>query len=429
MPWKAYSENGRYQVRKVVDGKPGEAVGDPHDKKSEALAHVRALYSNTDENFSSAEEIMKTNLMTGAVHFEADESNPRLLHFKDHILARAETNKNKDRVDENGIRELAETIALMPIDFSHDPKKNVGTFTAGRVGSDGELRVDGVIWLDRCEENGVSAQDVYDGKLGTSKEADATSAECSKCNQVFSNESQYCDHLRVNGNDMGIRAKLKHGAERIMRGLRALGGAFTYRPAGSATGADASSRIIFAASHVEAFSPDELIVEAEMKNEENPMDDKEKETPEVEKKDTPEKVEKGEEVDMKAEYEAMKASVAEMTTKLEAAQQEKAKVESKLQAAQTQLTEAENKIAAQEQTLSENANTLKAHKVSELKSKLVGSVMDEEEFNAKQETLLGLPEEAVELMTRNRKDSKVGGGRLGMAASDHTKETVTLKLY
>jgi len=159
------------------------------------------------------------------------------------------------------------------------------------------------------------------------------------------------------------------------------------------------------------------------------MDDKEKETPEVEKKDTPEKVEKGEEVDMKAEYEAMKASVAEMTTKLEAAQQEKAEVESKLQAAQTQLTEAENKIAAQEQTLSENANTLKAHKVSELKSKLVGSVMDEEEFNAKQETLLGLPEEAVELMTRNRKDSKVGGGRLGMAASDHTKETVTLKLY
>ena len=175
-------------------------------------------------------------------------------------------------------------------------------------------------------------------------------------------------------------------------------------------------------------------ISEDKKNEEKAaMADKpdEKETPEEEKKESPAEEKKEEEnkteacdtPDMNAEYEAMKAQLAEMTAKLETATQEKATVESKLQAAEAQLTEATNTIVAHEASL-------KAYKVNELKSKLVGSVMDEEEFNAKQDTLLGTPAEVIELMTRNvKKETKSTDGRLNMAASEAPKESVTWTLY
>lgn len=518
MPYKVFRDNDNppeWNVWKVDE--KGEKVekknSKPYASRKAALPYFRKLWQVEREPNSLNSMIASVG---GRIHFEADALNPRLLHFKDYVLARPETNKNRDGVDEAGIKELAETIAGMPIDKDHDPRKNVGVFTAGRVGSEKELRTDGLIWLDRCEENDVDPEDVLNGAYGMSIEADATSAECSVCHKVHANESEYCDHIKVQGNDMGLRAKLKYGASRIMRGLRALGGAFTYKPAGSGTGADSSSRIVFAAMEVKmaneltsseivelwlneivaAISKREDVSEADKKraekeygdveyadeknkkypldekhvvtawryihvadnaakyspeevaamksrikraakkfgielseddgkkNEEKAsMDDKEKkETPAEEKKESPAEEQKekkaGEEMDMKAEYEAMKANFAKMSADLEAAQKElkeKATMESKLQAAETQLAEAEK--------------TIKDYRVNELRAKLVGSVLDEEEFTAKQDALLALPTDAIELMTRNRTEKKPSDGRLGMAATDQTGDTVTVKLY
>ena len=483
--WKVYKERGRFQVRKLNDdGSKGDAVGAPHASYEEADKHLKALYVNVPD--AKAEIInetndMNANLMLGAVHFEADELNPRILRFKNVILARPETNKNRDNVSEQGIQELADTIAGMPIDIDHDSTKNLGYFTAGRVGDQGELRVDGMIWLDRCSQMGVDPQEVLDEEYGLSIEADAATAECSVCHKVHSNSNEYCSHI------VNLRSKIRHGADRVLRGLRAIGGALTKKPAGSNTGWDALSGIVFVASHQEAeemsdvneltasevvemwinsmsavekredvspadkkraeseygdveyadeknkkypidkehihqawsyinmpknaekYSPEDLKaikdrikraakkfgmdISEDKNKEEAAMDDEKKEaveSPKEEKTETPEEQkkeeEKGVEKDMKAEYEAMKATLADMTAKLETANTEKATLESELTAVKTQLTEA-NK-------------TLLAHRKAELKAKFVGSVMDEEEFESKADTLLNAPQDLLDLLAR-----------------------------
>jgi len=423
--WKVYNEKGRYQLHKLNDdGTQGEAVGPAYEKREDALKYQRTLYRNSQDmkadTIEETESMNSTNLMSGRVQFQADEFNPRLLHFKDYVLARPESNKNKDRVDEQGIRELAATIAGMPVDYNHNPKQNVGVFTAGRVGAEGELRTDGLIWLDRCEENGVSAQEVLDGQFGMSVEADGDTAECSVCHGIFANESQYCEHIRVQGKDQGIRAKIKHGAERIMRGLRAMGGAFTHNPAGSGTGADALSGMRFAASHTELSMNDETSevesvekqedmspaddLRAESMNKEEAMDKKpEEETPEEDKKETPKDEKKEEEAaKMKAEYEATQKEMACLTAKLEEVTAEKADVESKLQSANAQLAEAQN--------------TLKAHRVAELRTKF--EAMAAEDFEANVDWYLSLNEKQLAQIIPVKAGNEDKPGRVRIAASE-----------
>jgi len=495
--WKIYNESGKWQVHKLnPDGTQGEAIGPAYEKREGALAYQRALYKNVpDVKESTEDESVNTNLVLGAVTFIADELNPRILKFENVVLARPETNKNRDNVDDKGIAELAQTISGCPIDVDHDVTHNVGMFTAGRVGEKGELRVDGIVWLDRCEAMGVDPDEVKKNLYKMSVEADADYAECSICHSRHENSSTYCSHI------VSLRAKIRNGAERVLKGLRALGGALTKRPAGTETGWDAYSGIVMVAhqkemdmeneveesiekredvspadkkraeseygdvkyadeenkkypidteEHVRAalaylsmpknsgkYSSEEVakmmskikhaakkfgIEVSEPKNKEEAMDEKELEatkeeetveTPADEKKESPEKekeeVEKGEEKDMKAEYEAMKANLADMTAKFEKIATEKAELESKLQASEQQLTEART--------------TLKAHRVAELKTKLVATVLDESEFEAKVETLLDLPNDVIDLMTRNIKPTE----RTRMQAA--TEETTVTKTW
>jgi len=417
--WKIYKTSGKFQLHKLNDdGTQGEAVGPAYEKREDALKYQRALYEKvpdaTAEYIDETNIMNSTNLMLGAIHFEADELNPRILHFRDVVLARPEVNKNRDGVDAVGVQELAASIALMPIDVNHKIDKNIGTFTAGRVGENGELRVDGIIWLDRCDEMGVDPNDVLAGDYGLSIEADALTAECDKCHQVFSNANEYCEHIRIQGNDMGIRAKLRHGANRIMHGLRAIGGAFTRKPAGTGTGWDSFSAMSFVASHQEVVMDNETIAleviaevpateaipESEQNKEQAEMADKpeEKETPEEEKKESPE-VEKKEDGEMKAEYEAMKA---EMTAKLEAMTAEKADVESKLQAANAQLAEAQN--------------TLRANRVAELRTKF--EAMAAEDFEANVDWYLSLNEKQLAQIIPVKAGNEDKPGRVRIAASE-----------
>jgi len=423
--WKIYkTDNGKFQLHKLKDdGSKGEAVGPSCDSRDRALAYQRALYKNVPDATAS-EQLndmnSSTNHMSGSIYFEADENNPRLLHFKNYILARPETNKNKDRVDEQGIKELASTIAGMPIDYNHDPAKNVGTFTAGRVGQEGELRVDGIIWLDRCDANGVSAEDVLKDRYGMSVEAEATTAECSLCHKVHTNESQYCEHLRIQGKDQGIRSKLKYGAERIMRGLRAMGGAFTYSPAGNGTGADGLSGMVFCASHVD-LDVNEL-ESVDRREEVSPADDTE-----PAKSDNTEKASMSEEDKKETTEEEKKANYAKMSEDLRQATVAMEAKDAELETVKAEKVSLEAQVSEMKANLESANNTIKAHRTTELKSRLVGSVMEEEEFDTKVEKLLTLDAEVIDLMVRNRKVETPADGKLKMAASDQSQPAV--KLY
>ncbi len=243
---KIYSVQGKFQWHTVnADGTRGNPVGQVHDKREDALLHK-----------ATEDESVNTNLVLGAVHFIADELDPRILKFENVVLARPETNKNRDNVNDEGILELANTIAGTPLDVDHDVTKNIGMFTAGRVGDQGELRVDGMIWLDRCDKMGVDPQDVLDERFGLSIEADASTAECSVCHQVHTNANDYCSHI------INLRSKIRHGADRVLRGLRAIGGALTRKPAGTGTGWDASSGVVFVASHQEVDEVEEITLNA-----------------------------------------------------------------------------------------------------------------------------------------------------------------------
>jgi hypothetical protein len=156
--------------------------------------------------------------------------NPRFLYFKDAVLARAETNKNGDVIGVREIKELAASVAGTHIDLNHKAGRNVGVFTAGRE-QEGVLYVDGIIWLDACIALGVNPEDIGDAEdaktYRMSVEANVTTAECSVCHKVHANIRDYCEHLEN---------RVVHHARRILRGLRASGGALTNNPAGSGTG-------------------------------------------------------------------------------------------------------------------------------------------------------------------------------------------------
>lgn len=232
MPYELREENGQYCVYK----KTGEKKKCYKDK-AKATAYLRALYANVQESIVFEQ-------VNGSVHFDVvAQAEGDLLIFRNAILARAEVNRNRDEFDEKGMQELANTVAGRAIDFEHDPRINVGYYTAGRSTPDGKaLSVDGVIWADRYP---AVAEDVQSGKLRQSIEANAQNAICSQCGGVFASKEDYCEHLQGRkGTDV----------VRKLSGLKAKGGGVTYMPAGSDT--SFSNEIYVVASHQEETMKD-----------------------------------------------------------------------------------------------------------------------------------------------------------------------------
>lgn len=281
MPYRVFKESDGYAVWKVSES--GEKLERKNKKgyksHAEAMPFMRKLYSvenaslevqaeqsamDFEEEVTPQTVTASTELVLGSVHLEADADNPRFLRFHDAVLARAETNANRDDLDEDSIQELAATIGGTPIDVEHDGRKNIGFFTAGRA-ENGALKVDGVAWVDRCAALGIDPADIETGKYRLSIEAEAKTAECSVCHSVHTDISTYCQHLK---------AKAIHGAKRILRGLKAVGGAITKTPAGSET---VFSTIFMVASHQEESETDETqTVEAVDKREDVSDSDKER---------------------------------------------------------------------------------------------------------------------------------------------------------
>jgi hypothetical protein len=186
-----------------------------------------------------------TELVMGAIRFLASsDDDARFLVFKRAVLARAEVNGNNDQLDVPGLEQVAATIAGTAIDIEHKPTENFGVLTAGKV-ENGVLYVDGYFWRDRLIEADVSPQDIEAGKWKLSIEATADEAECSECGNLFRSAHEYCDHLKN---------RIRSEAVRILRGLKASGGALTKNPAGTDTVFRRDS-IYVVASHAEKQEP------------------------------------------------------------------------------------------------------------------------------------------------------------------------------
>lgn len=176
----------------------------------------------------------------------------RFLYFKNATLVRAEVNKNRDEVSEEGLQELAATLPMTAIDLEHDHQKVIGFYTAARV-LDKSLSTDGLIFKNRFPKE---AEGVRDGSYLKSIEASADKAQCTECQKFFEGRAQYCEHLAG------------RTAVRKLFGLKAQGGAVTKRPAGTNTAFDANSIMLIASL------PDEKPDDKEDDEDEDKSEDK-----------------------------------------------------------------------------------------------------------------------------------------------------------
>lgn len=178
----------------------------------------------------------------------AEYKPAELMKFKNAIFCRAGVNANKDAIDEQGIRELRDSLSFMAIDDEHVPQKVVGFFVNPRdADNSSTLITDGIIYAGRFPE---IAKQVESGEKKLSVEAGAQKAECSVCNKVFASRNEYCEHIR--------ETPYKDGAVRRLHTLKARGGATVRAPAWN-TEFDTNA-ITFIASQME-FEPKEVKVE------------------------------------------------------------------------------------------------------------------------------------------------------------------------
>ncbi len=137
-------------------------------------------------------------------------------------LARSEINLNGDGITDEGIKQLADTIRLMPLTEDHD-KEPRGVFTKGYVSEDGtECLVDLFVWAGHFEK---FASEIQSGVRKLSMDAEAGLAICSVCGTAFTTTAGYCDHIRHR----------QEGAVRWLYDLTAVAGGAVKHPAGTGT--------------------------------------------------------------------------------------------------------------------------------------------------------------------------------------------------
>lgn len=163
-----------------------------------------------------------------------------IIKFSEAVLVRAEVNKNKDEIDEQGVQEIAQSLPLKPIDHRHNRQKIVGIFIDAEA-RDGAVPTKGLIWAGRYPD---VAFDLVAGKGNLSIDARAECAICGECGQAFVSEKEYCAHINRNLGGVAIRK---------LQGLVADGGSIVPNPAGSDTGIPAQSLRMIA--HIEVEEP------------------------------------------------------------------------------------------------------------------------------------------------------------------------------
>jgi len=130
----------------------------------------------------------------------------------------------------------------------------------------------------------------------------------------------------------------------------------------------------------------------EMKKKHDEMNEDKKETPDAEKKEN--------EADGQAEYAKMKADMTRLASDLEARNADLANEQTAKTTLQAKVTDLEARVTTLETALQSARGEVKAHKVGQLKAKLVGNVMEASEFETRQDELLALPETTIDLLVR-----------------------------
>jgi hypothetical protein len=194
------------------------------------------------------------------------KSPGRVMVFRNAVLARCERNKNGDGLTSDALRELAETLPLMPIDIDHQRNNILGMFTSASVGdwvkndgtivNDGTLYANGVIFSD---SKPVETQEIVDGARKLSISAKSAKIVCSKCNKVAVTKGDYCEHMKDPN---------QSGATRYRFGMTAIGAGTTKKPAGTDTVFDPTGMVVIASIEFDATEEnrvniDELKAEVE----------------------------------------------------------------------------------------------------------------------------------------------------------------------
>lgn len=305
----------------------------------------------------------------------AAEDGGEVLRFRNAVFVVAETNRNRDTILEEELQNLASTLPGRPIDYDHQWQECVGVFTEASVEKIDDdtwgLRVGGLIWADRFPD---VAKDVREGRLKLSIEADAETAECSICSNIYARAKDYCEHLLD---------KVKHNAHRILHGLKAVGGGLTHNPAGTDTSFDMAN-VCFVAHHkTEEVGAEEETTDA-IPSIGGPSMEEQLEKLQAELKEMAQKFDAttAELESVKAahtkEIEALTASVADLTSKLEVATTEKARL---VKAHRTELLKMNGmeedeieKVAEDVGTMTDaQFNLLVAHVKPVIKDPVVGS--------------------------------------------------------
>jgi len=190
-------------------------------EKDEAIAickrrlmdsHVQGSEQAVQETIQIVTDPVEINASLGTRYVPGE-----LCRFENMVLAQAEVNANMDKISDENLATLAETLALMPIDEEHRPNQVVGIFTGARIlGS--KLLADGILYARRFPK---LVDDVLNGRKRPSIEAVADTVLCSVCGGRFTSEKDFCEHIRT------------RMVPKAYENMRAVGGGIVSRPAGS----------------------------------------------------------------------------------------------------------------------------------------------------------------------------------------------------
>jgi hypothetical protein len=178
--------------------------------------------------------------------------------FFESVMARVETNKNRDRITPAMLREVAATIAHTPIDEEHKQGVVQGHILSARFDPQiynpvsktyGALLTSNVTWPRRFPDVALG---LLDGSKKFSLEAAGEEVQCSACGALFATtvpEAEYCACLQSR--------RTTNATDRIWLRSRGIGAAFTTNPAGTDCEALGAS-IMLVAAYDEAASPERV---------------------------------------------------------------------------------------------------------------------------------------------------------------------------
>ena len=387
MPYSNLPESKWPAMERCVEKVMKEHEGEEGFSKENAVKICYTSVSGSEAEFEIVQDPTEINVALGATYMPGE-----LLRFRNAELAKVEVNANRDEVDSQNVDDLVATLPLMPIDDEHKTDRVIGVFTAAKRSDDDRLLTDGLVYARRFPD---VADAIMNGRKKLSLEAYADYAICSVCGGEFKGAAGYCDHLRN---------RRVSGAVRRFVGLRAVGGGAVRNPADKTAGFD-QNHVYLVASHSE---------------------DDEGSAGE----DQPEVVESGESVteteggvmtveEIQEQLNQALAALKEAESERDKEKEEKEEDKEKLDSA---MAEMDALKASLEAVREQNAKLAESHR-----RQLLAKVLTDEEFDGRKDVIMGMSEEAVELLASKAATASSGGQlNVNLDPPSDGKKVVTL---